>query len=138
MSDWLDASRKRRDGVTIPTIWVAIALSLLVHLAVMWQWLPRIRLPSLDEPERSETSGQLRVRLAPPPGPPPAPPPASAPRTPPSPTLQAQPAARPPPAPPVIALNRPAADIPVPPGCAIRCRADSRAPPFRRRSGVVH
>ncbi len=115
MSDWFYESRDRRDGVTIPTIWVALALSLLIHVAVMWQWLPRIRLPSLDEPERSEARGQLTLRLAPPPGPPPAPPPPTALRTPPSPTLKARPpgaAARPPPAPPVIALNRPARGIP--------------------------
>mgnify|MGYP001591281005 CR=1 FL=1 len=114
MSGWRDVSRNTRDSVTIPTIWVALALSLLIHAAVMWQWLPRIRLPSLDELERSEARGQLRVRLAPPPGPPPAPPPATALRTPPLPTLEAQPsiALRPPPAPPVIALNRPAPDVP--------------------------
>jgi hypothetical protein len=117
MSGWLGESRDTRDGVTIPTIWVALALSLLIHVAVMWQWLPRIRLPSLDEPEHTEARGQLRVRLAPPPGPPPALPPAMALRTPPSPALQARPpiAVRPPPAPPVIALNPPAPSTLSPP-----------------------
>ncbi len=120
MSDWRDESGNRRDSVAIPTIWVALALSLLVHVAVMWQWLPRIRLPSFDELELSDARGQLRVRLAPPPSPPPAPPPSTALRTPPSPTLKAPPpmAARPPPAPPVIALNRPAPDISSPPPAA--------------------
>ncbi len=110
MNDWPDASRNRRGGVTIPTIWVAIALSLLIHAAVMWQWLPRIHLPSRNKPELSEARGQLRVRLAPLPGPPPAPP-----------TLQARPriaAARPPPSPRIIALNRPAPEIPSPPAAA--------------------
>jgi hypothetical protein len=129
MSNWRGASRNMRDSVTIPTIWVAIALSLLIHVAVMWQWLPRIRLPSLDEPGRSEASGQLRVRLAPPPGPPPAPPPSPAQRTPPLPTIQAQPAARPPPAPPVIALNRPAPDAPAPPPAAPSVTAPTPARP---------
>lgn len=121
MSDWLDASRNRRDSVTIPTIWVALALSLLIHLAVVWQWLPRIRLPSLDEPERSDARGQLRVRLAPPPGPPPAPPPSPALRTPPSPTLRARPpkaAPRPRPAPRILALAPPAQGVPSPPPAA--------------------
>jgi hypothetical protein len=113
--------------VTIPTIWVALALSLLIHVAVIWQWLPRIRLPSLDEPERSEPRGQLTLRLAPPPAPPPAP----ALRTPPSSTRQARPpiAARPPPAPPVIALNRPAPDISTPPPAAPSVTAPTPARP---------
>ena len=50
MSGWRDEFRNTRDRVTIPTIWVALALSLFIHAAVMWQWLPRIHLPSLDEP----------------------------------------------------------------------------------------
>jgi hypothetical protein len=70
MSDWPDDSRGRRDGVTIPRIWIAFALSLLFHAAVMWKWLPHIRLPSLEEAKRSETDGTLVVRLAPPPSPP--------------------------------------------------------------------
>ena len=128
MSDSLDAFRNRRDGVTIPTIWVAIALSLLIHVAVMWQWLPRIHLPSLDEPDRSDARGQLRVRLAPPPGPPPAP----VARTPPSPTLQARPPmaeVRPPPAPPVIALNQPSPDIPASPPVAPSATAPTSVRP---------
>jgi hypothetical protein len=112
-SDRLDASRNRR----APTIWVAVALSLLIHVAVLWQWLPRLRFPSLDELELGDARGSLVVRLAPPPGPPPAPPPSPALLAPPSPTLEARPpaAARPPPTPPVIALNRPPPNVPSPP-----------------------
>jgi hypothetical protein len=104
MSDWLDEYRNRRDGVTVPTIWVAIALSLLIHAAVLWGWMPRIRLPLLEEPERNEIRGPLVVHLAPPLGPP-------GPTA--SPALQVRPpkaAARPGSTPPVIALNRPAPD----------------------------
>ena len=102
----------------MPTFWVALALSLLIHLAAMWTWLPRIRLPSLEAPERGEAIGSLTVNLAPPPSPPPALP-ASAPlQAQPAQTLQARPpkaAARPRPTPPVIALKQPAPNIPSPP-----------------------
>lgn len=104
--------------MTVPTIWVAIALSLLIHAAALWEWLPRIRLPALEAPERGEASGSLVVRLAPPPSPPPAPPPSPAQQAQPSPALQARSpiaAARPRPTPPVIALNRPAPNIQSPP-----------------------
>ena len=63
MSDWHDEFSDRRDGVTIPTIWVAIALSLLIHGGVLWEWLPKLRLPSLDEKKIGEASGSLVVAL---------------------------------------------------------------------------
>ena len=107
MSEWL--FRKRREGVTIPTIWVAIALSLLVHIAVMWKWLPQIdfRLPSPEDLKLGETRGSLVVQLAPPPRPPSpeVPPPALLAQ--PAPAIRAVPAPRPPPAAPVIALKTP-------------------------------
>ena len=131
MIGWLDKSRNRRDGVTLPTIWVAIALSLLIHGAALWEWLPRIRLPSLEAPERGEASGPLVVRLAPPPSLPPAPP-SPARQVQPSPALQAEAptaAARPRPASPVIALNRPAPNIPSPPPTAPAVTAPPPARP---------
>ncbi|MET0168068.1 MAG: hypothetical protein ABW318_24145 [Vicinamibacterales bacterium] len=129
MSDWLDAPRLRSDGVTIPLIWVAIALSLLVHIAVLWAWLPRLYFPSPENPEPGKAGGSLVVQLVPPASPPPsrpAPPPAAKPQVQPPPMPQAQPspprrapppktAARPLPTPPVIALNRPAPAVPSPP-----------------------
>ena len=74
MNDLLYESRSKRDGVTIPTIWVAIALSVFVHVAALWKWLPQLdlRLPSLEELQRGEGSGSLVVQLAPPTSPPPA------------------------------------------------------------------
>lgn len=102
----------------MPTFWVALALSLLIHVAVLWTWLPRIRLPSLEAPERGEAIGSLTVNLAPPPSPPPARPPSAPLQAQPAQTLQARPpkaAARPRPTPPVIALNQPAPNIPSPP-----------------------
>ncbi len=126
-SDRLDASRNPR----VPTIWVAIALSLLIHVALLWQWLPRLRFPSLEELELGDARGSLVVRLAPPPGPPPAPPPSLALPAPPSPTLEARPPAvtRPPPAPPLIALNRPPPNIPSPPPTAPSVAAPTTARP---------
>lgn len=115
VSDGPPKFRDRRDGVTIPSIWVAFALSLLIHAAVLWQWLPKLRAPSPDEIKPGESNGSLIVRLAPPPSPPPSPKQAV---RPPAPTLEARPrivAARPRPTPPVIAFNRPPPNIQSPP-----------------------
>ena len=121
--------RDRRDGVTIPAIWIAFALSLLIHVAVLWQWLPQLapRPPSPDEIKAGAAKGSLLVRLAPPPSPPPAP---KLPLQPPAPMPEARPptvAARPPPAPPVIAFNRPSPNVPSPPP-AIIAPAPARPP----------
>ena len=111
MSDRLDEFRNPRDGPTEPAIWVAIALSLLIHVAVLWG-VPRMRLPALENPEWGDASRSLSVNLVPLDPPPPAP----ARRAQPSPTFQARPpeAARPRPAPPAVALNQPAPDSPSP------------------------
>lgn len=117
MNDWPDAPRNRRDGVTIPTIWVAVALSLLVHVAALWQLWPHLRLLPLTKSEVGDASGPLTVHLTPLPGPVAIPEPLLAPQSRPSPALKARPpkAARPRPAAPVIALNRRAPDTPAPP-----------------------
>lgn len=116
MSDWPEL-RTRRDGVTIPKIWVAVALSLILHLALMWKWLPQLHLPSPEESKLGASRRSLEVQLAPPPRPPSA-------QIPPSPAPQAQPipprpVPRPPPAAPVLALKtpppNPAPTVPVPP-----------------------
>jgi hypothetical protein len=108
--------------VTIPSIWVAFALSLLIHIAVLWQLLPKLHLVSPDESKPSEARVPLFVRLAPPPSPPPSPkraiqPPAPAPEARPR-IAEARPrivAARPRPAPPVIAFNRLPPNVQSPP-----------------------
>ena len=114
MNDWHDASRIRRDGVTIPVIWVALALSLLIHVAVLWVLLPRLRLPSFEDAERGKASGALVVDLAPAPGPAPAAPSLPALRAQPPPTLKAPPPRAPPPRPiaPEVVLKSPAPDVP--------------------------
>jgi len=107
--------------VTIPAIWIAFALSLLLHAALLWQWLPQLRLhlPSPDETKPGEGGGSLVVRLAPAPSPPPSPPPSlkqSRPApAPPRPRARAPTAAaRPQPLPPAIALREPAPGTPRP------------------------
>ena len=131
MSNWPDHNRDRRDGITIPTIWIAFALSLLIHLAALWQWLPKVmpRPPSPDEMKSGETKGSLLVRLAPPSDPAPAPKQTA---QPPAPKLEARPpaaAARPRPAPPVIAFNRPSPALPSPPPKAPDVTAPAPARP---------
>jgi hypothetical protein len=58
----------RRDGVTVPRIWVAVALSLLVHGALVLK-LPQLRLAPSELPDRGDKSGALVVELAPAPMP---------------------------------------------------------------------
>jgi hypothetical protein len=119
MNSWPDAFRNRRDGVTIPTIWVAVTLSVLVHIAALWQLWPHLRLLPLTKSEVGDASSPLTVRLTPLPGPAPIPEALLAPQSRPSPRLEARPRRAPKaprrPPPPVIALNRPTPDTPRPP-----------------------
>ena len=128
---------RRRDSARRRAISIAIGLSLLVHAAVLWKWVPDLRRPSSEKAERSDGRSSLSVELAPRASPPPRP------RAPtrqverPS-TPQARPprAARPPPeraarkrpSPPVIALNKPAPGISSPPPTAPSAPAP-RPPP---------
>src|SRR5215475_3964485 len=61
MSDWLDDPRVLR----VPVIQVAFALSLALHVAVLWEWLPRLHELSLTQSDRDKASGPLVVELAP-------------------------------------------------------------------------
>lgn len=94
---WHDTPRRRDDVVTIPTIWLMVVLSLLVHLAALWQFLPKLQ-NSLSPGEADEVAKigeRLAVRLAPPqtqlPAPQASPPEAAAP----GPQRQASPPPRP-------------------------------------------
>jgi hypothetical protein len=128
MSHWLDEPRARQDVVTIPKLWVTIAASILIHLAVLFIWIPRMHLLTPGDQEQDQVSDRLQVRLAAPPEPPPpslasAPSmqvsPPSAPRPPrtalrerPRPLItlpnpEAPAVLAPPPSPPVVATPRP-------------------------------
>lgn len=128
--DWESVWRTRDGGVKEPAIWVAVALSLLIHAAALWQWLPQLRLSASELAERRDASSVLSVQLAPPPKP--------APPSVPAPPLQAQRQPAPPkaasraqPAPPVIALNKQAPTAPPP-----RSAPPSVAPPAPARPSV--
>lgn len=113
MSDRIDVSRNRNDGVVIPRIWVAFALSVLLHIAALWELPPiSVKLPGAGI--GPDTPAPLTLRLVPP-GPPSAP---SAP-SPSSPepaqrTPKPRAAPRPPQPPPVIALKQPKPDTKAP------------------------
>lgn len=114
MNERIDIFRSRHDGVTVPKIWVAIALSILMHVAALWELPPiTVQLPGLgEEPDKKPS---LSIRLIPP-GPPPAllqPAPEAVPQAPR--VKVAPPKAAPrqaPPAPPVIAREKPVPDAP--------------------------
>jgi hypothetical protein len=78
MSYWFDGPLERRDIVQIPAIWLAFALSLLIHVLLLWKLLPRNYLLPAETIERSAATGSLQVRLLPSPNPPSAPSHASA------------------------------------------------------------
>jgi hypothetical protein len=119
MSELLDDFRTEYDRISIPTIWVAFAVSVLLHALLLWGgWLPDLDLRLSGETERIGPTGPLVVRLQPPPQPAPSPPPSPAIRVPrleapaakpaPAPAPRATPS--PPPRPPELALNRPVPD----------------------------
>jgi outer membrane biosynthesis protein TonB len=114
MSHWLDEPRDRQDMVTIPRLWVTVALSILIHVAVLFIWIPRTHLLTPGEQEQDQLTDRLQVRLAAPPTPPPASPPQTqaaleSPPKPPRPIPRVRP-------PPVATLPNPQAPpIPLPP-----------------------
>jgi hypothetical protein len=64
MSHWLDEPRHRHEVVTVRTLWVTIALSLLVHLTALFLWLPRTPLLTPRGEEAELANDRLQVRLA--------------------------------------------------------------------------
>jgi len=115
-----------RNGVSIPKIWVALALSVLLHIAALWK-MPQVHLTS---PELGERGGPLTVELAPPPAPPAARAPQpretrpeAKPRA-----SRSQAPSRPPPPPPVIAQKQPEPAIVTPRPSAPPVAAPSPSP----------
>lgn len=64
---WSDAAVRRGAVVTVPLVWVTFILSLLVHIAVMWIWVPQTLLTSANPLDVNEAGGPLTVRLTKPP-----------------------------------------------------------------------
>jgi hypothetical protein len=130
MNEWRYAPVKRHDVVTIPILWLAIALSLLVHITMLAVWLPRLRLLPGENGERGTAGSPLVAQLMPRPGP--TEPSASAPA--PAPAVQSNPVERPQPRrAPVPVKPRPAATPPpvvlTQPGPAIVSPEPAPAPP---------
>lgn len=114
MSDRIDGFPDRIEGVVLPRIWVAVALSILLHIAAMLG--PQLKLsPPRGSPDGIDIRVPLTLRLMPPSLP--EPPVIAVPRPAvPAPRVQRpKPAPRPQPAPPVIALNKPKAAAPAAP-----------------------
>ncbi|HET7098514.1 MAG TPA: hypothetical protein VFJ68_14090 [Casimicrobiaceae bacterium] len=134
MRYWHDAPKRRGDVVTIPILWLTLILSLLIHIAALWEVLPKLPLLNGEKKELpSIAEERLAVRLMPQvqqPSTPSAPAPRvqgtpSAPATPaspppPKPRAQKPPTQTPPaPSPPVVATapptqSRPALPPPTP------------------------
>ena len=58
MRDRLIAPRDDHDRVTIPVIYIAFALSILLHLAALIAWLPHMRILPFEGPERGKSGGK--------------------------------------------------------------------------------
>ena len=114
----IERREKRHDVVTIPIVYLTFVLSLLVHLAALLIFLPKMHLLSKEVQDRGRAS-TLAVDLAPPPTrlaeaakpvPPTPPPPVITPETPVQPPRPKPPPARrsaPKASPPLIAQNKP-------------------------------
>ena len=73
MSNPFGAIRSRYDRITISTIDVAFALSVLLHLLALWTWPKELMMRPFDDPRHGEPGGALAVRIVtPPPRPTPA------------------------------------------------------------------
>jgi hypothetical protein len=88
MSDPLDALRSRYDRIAIPNIWLAVALSLMLHAILLAGWRPKLHLLPFEDLEHDKPGHSLAVRLVPLPDAAVAPPPSRAP----APAMQTQPA----------------------------------------------
>jgi outer membrane biosynthesis protein TonB len=66
MSRWQDQPRDSHESVTIRTIWLTLALSILIHVAALFVLIPHMQTLS-DDLEQGETSAPVQVQLTPPP-----------------------------------------------------------------------
>jgi hypothetical protein len=64
MNDWRNERRSRHDVITIPVLWLAFVLSLLVHIAALWHLLPNLKLLASDAVSPGdEVSAPLTAQL---------------------------------------------------------------------------
>ena len=129
MSDRIDEFHLHRDSAATRRLWVALALSVLIHIAAVVR-LPQVPLPMPGVGEgTSDVRTPLTLRLLPPPAPPP-PADAAPPRPPPKPAPRAaRPKAAPrPKPPPVVAVEKPAPEAPPPVAVAPPVAAPQPAP----------
>ena len=122
MSYSLDDDRYRHEAVTVRTLWLTIALSLLVHVSA-FLWLPQLHILPLEGEEPGLATDRLQVRLAAIPQPAPVPTPEPPPRQ-----IVAAPAVRPPP-PPRVAIRTPAPVLTAPIAAAPSVAPPPRTPP---------
>ena len=66
MSRWQDQPRDRHESVTIRTIWLTLALSLLIHISALLVLIPHLQTVA-EEQEQGEASAPVQVQLTPPP-----------------------------------------------------------------------
>jgi outer membrane biosynthesis protein TonB len=124
MTYWPDESSYRHEAVTVRTLWLTIALSLLIHFGALL-WLPQVRLLTPGEETQELAADRLEVRLAALSPPPPAQTPTPAP----SPAIVAAP--KPPARPPRTALRTrppPVLIAPIPEAPAIPAPLPTPAP----------
>jgi hypothetical protein len=121
VNDWLDQLRAPQDVVAVPRVWLMIALSILIHIVVLFIWIPRTRLFSSGEQEQDQTADRLEVQLAAAPTPPPSQPqpPAQAVPLPPVRTPRTVPRTQPPPVVKLVPPEVPAIVLPPPPPPAV-------------------
>jgi hypothetical protein len=102
--DWRYGGPNRDGVITIRVIWIAFALSLLVHIAALWTSPPLVRNLNFDSTDKLRAGATIIAQLAPAtraeetPPPPPSPPARAVPPSRPTPPSQ-RPAPRPTPAP---------------------------------------
>ena len=61
MNEWRYDRSNRHDVVTIPLVWLAFVLSLLVHVAALWVWLPRMHDLSAANAEMGKASDPRHI-----------------------------------------------------------------------------
>ncbi len=118
MNRWQDQPRDAHERVTIRTIWLTLALSILIHIGALFVWLPRTPILASMEPDLGEASAPVQVQLTPQASVTPTPPAAAPPPPPPETQATIKPpkvAIRTPPRQTIVAPSPQAPVVPPPP-----------------------